>query len=62
MQHDAKKPVSWSTIRYMICEVQYGGRITDDYDKRLLVTYGTKWMVDQLFTPGFEFYTGTIPT
>eukprot|EP00698_Gefionella_okellyi_P008565 TRINITY_DN2129_c0_g1_i1.p1 TRINITY_DN2129_c0_g1~~TRINITY_DN2129_c0_g1_i1.p1 ORF type:complete len:4495 (+),score=1467.97 TRINITY_DN2129_c0_g1_i1:46-13530(+) len=55
---DMKKGISWTTIRYMICEVQYGGRITDDYDKRLLVTYGNTWLDNPLFNAGFEFYAG----
>jgi len=55
---DPKKGVSWIAVRYMIAEVHYGGRVTDDFDKRLLSTYTSEWFLDQIFTNNFEFYTG----
>lgn len=42
----------------MIGEVQYGGRVTDDYDKRLLNTYAQVWFTDRLFADDFNFYKG----
>lgn len=42
----------------MIGEVQYGGRVTDDYDKRLLNTLAKVWFSEALFTPEFSFYQG----
>ena len=42
----------------MLGEVQYGGRVTDDYDKRLLNTYARVWFSEEMFLEKFKFYTG----
>jgi hypothetical protein len=38
--------------------VQYGGRVTDDFDKRLLCTITSVWFTEQLLRPGFSFHDG----
>eukprot|EP00698_Gefionella_okellyi_P018829 TRINITY_DN568_c0_g1_i2.p1 TRINITY_DN568_c0_g1~~TRINITY_DN568_c0_g1_i2.p1 ORF type:complete len:4478 (+),score=1217.70 TRINITY_DN568_c0_g1_i2:54-13487(+) len=58
-QLDTKKDhISWPTIRYMLCDVQYGGRVTDDYDRRLLSSYGNFWFDNTLLMQDFSFFPG----
>lgn len=42
----------------MLAEVHYGGRVTDDYDRRLLNSFTRLWFSDELFGEEFNFYKG----
>lgn len=42
----------------MIAEVHYGGRVTDDYDRRLLNNFTRLWFNDNVFDEQFCFYKG----
>jgi dynein heavy chain len=50
-------PYSWKAIQYMVTEVQYGGRITDDLDRELFITYGQQWLTEAVFVQGYNFNT-----
>ncbi|XP_064619187.1 dynein axonemal heavy chain 10-like isoform X2 [Lineus longissimus] len=46
-QGDTKIP--WSSLKYLIGEVMYGGRAIDNFDRRVLNTYMDEYMGDFIF-------------
>lgn len=52
LEMDAKRAPApgWETIRYMVSVVQYGGRITDEYDKLLMDTLAEKYFQQVSFS------------
>ena len=46
----------WETLRYLIGEAMYGGRVTDDFDRRVLVTYLNEYMGEFIFDKNQKFY------
>jgi len=47
---DKKAPLPWQAIQYLIAEANYGGRITDDRDRRLIKVYAKEIFCENLIT------------
>ncbi|XP_068440309.1 dynein axonemal heavy chain 2 [Clinocottus analis] len=43
---DMYEEIPWDALRYLIAEVNYGGHVTDDWDRRLLTTYISDYFCD----------------
>ena len=41
--------IPWTSLKYLIGEVMYGGRAIDNFDRRVLNTYMNEYMVDFIF-------------
>jgi dynein heavy chain len=50
----------WGSLKYLIGDAMYGGRVTCDFDRRVLTTYIGEYMGDFLFDvfQKFHFYEG----
>ena len=50
--------IPWDTLRYLVGEVMYGGRVTDNLDRRVVETYMQEYLGDFLFDTfqPFHFY------
>ncbi|XP_057295129.1 dynein axonemal heavy chain 10-like [Hydractinia symbiolongicarpus] len=56
VQGDVKMP--WGSLKYLVGEVMYGGRVIDDFDRRVVNTYMDEYMGDFIFDTfqPFHFY------
>ncbi|GET88803.1 dynein heavy chain, putative [Leishmania tarentolae] len=50
MHSDDVEDIPFVTIRYLIAEASYGGRVTDDWDRRVLNTYMSQYMCPEAIT------------
>lgn len=48
--YDKRAPIPWQAIQYLIAEANYGGRITDDRDRRLIKVYAKEIFNESLIT------------
>jgi dynein heavy chain len=46
---------NWDIIRFMVCEIQYGGRITDSIDLKLFFSFGNEWIDEKIMRSDFCF-------
>jgi len=53
LNHYEKIP--WDALRYMVAEANYGGRVTDDNDRRCLITVLEKYCCTDALKDNYKF-------
>jgi len=50
--------IPWSSLKYLIGEIIYGGKVIDSYDRRILLTYVDEYFGDFIYSSyqPFSFY------
>jgi len=53
---DQDEVLPWGSLKYLIGDAMYGGRVSDNMDRRVLVTYLDEYMGDFLFDETQKFF------
>jgi dynein heavy chain, axonemal len=51
-----EEELPWDTLRYLIGEAMYGGRVTDDMDRRVMNTYLKEYLGNFIFDTNQSFF------
>jgi dynein heavy chain len=52
---DQEEDLPWDTLRYLIGEAMYGGRVTDNFDRRVVTCYLLEYLGEFLFDGNSTF-------
>jgi dynein heavy chain len=44
------KAISWEALRFLVSDIHYGGRVTDEWDQRLMQVYAEQYFCPELLT------------
>jgi dynein heavy chain len=53
---DGDENIPWGSLKYLIGDAMYGGRVSDNFDRRVLSTYLAEYMGDFLFDDCQKYY------
>jgi len=48
--YNKKAPIDWTAVQKLIADANYGGRVTDDLDRRLLNVYANEIFNEELIS------------
>lgn len=57
---DEYETVPYKVLNYLGAEINYGGRVTDDKDVRLIKTIMTKYVTPDIFKEDYKYSTSGI--
>ena len=52
---DEQEEIPWDAMLYMTGQINYGGRVTDDWDRRCLMTMLKKYSNIEILEDGYKF-------
>ena len=53
--NDPREDINWDAIWYMIGQINYGGRVTDDKDVRLITALLLSYLNEEVMTGKYSF-------